>query len=163
MIGGTASKCKMFYSIRSKRVSRKWWARGWRRGLRNKVLMITLDIQFSSKSIQTYYLVKLLEQESWSSGYGRRLMFQRSWVQIPALYTGWKWHFSHLFVVKIVKCVWKDDNKWKRGRGWPIKRWSILEDLVVGTIHQYFVSCKRLHLKEKFRWRKKELRKCKCQ
>ena len=29
-------------------------------------------------------------------------------------------HFSHLFVVKIVICVWEDENKWKRGRGWPI-------------------------------------------
>ena len=29
-------------------------------------------------------------------------------------------HFSHLFVVKIVMCVWKDQNKLKRGRGWPI-------------------------------------------
>ena len=27
-------------------------------------------------------------REPWSSGYGRRLMFVRSWVQIPALYTG---------------------------------------------------------------------------
>ena len=25
--------------------------------------------------------------------------------------------FSHLFVIKIVMCVWKDENKWKRGRG----------------------------------------------
>ena len=25
----------------------------------------------------------------WSSGYGRRLMFHRSWVRIPAPYTGW--------------------------------------------------------------------------
>ena len=29
-------------------------------------------------------------------------------------------HFSHLIVVKIVMFVWKDENKWKRGRGWPI-------------------------------------------
>ena len=29
-------------------------------------------------------------------------------------------HFAHLFVVKIVMFVWKDKNKWKRGRGWPI-------------------------------------------
>ena len=32
-------------------------------------------------------------------------------------------NFSHLFVVKIRKIVmfiWKDENKWKRGRGWPI-------------------------------------------
>ena len=28
-------------------------------------------------------------REPWSSGYGRILMFQRSWVQIPAPYSGW--------------------------------------------------------------------------
>ena len=27
-------------------------------------------------------------REPWSGGYGRRVMFQRSWVQIPALYAG---------------------------------------------------------------------------
>ena len=27
--------------------------------------------------------------------------------------------FSHL-VVKILMCVWRDENNWKRGRGWPI-------------------------------------------
>ena len=32
----------------------------------------------------------------------------------------WMDIFSHLFVVKIVMYVWKDENKWKRGRGWPI-------------------------------------------
>ena len=30
-------------------------------------------------------------------------------------------HFSHIFVSKIVLMFeWKDDNKQKRGRGWPI-------------------------------------------
>ena len=33
----------------------------------------------------------------WSSGYGRRLMFKRSWVPIPAP----DGHFAHVFVVKI--------------------------------------------------------------
>ena len=28
-------------------------------------------------------------RESWSSGYGWRLVFQRLWVRIPATYTGW--------------------------------------------------------------------------
>ena len=28
-------------------------------------------------------------REPWSSGYGKRLTFQRSWVRIPAQYTGW--------------------------------------------------------------------------
>ena len=54
--------------------------------------------------------------EPWSSGYERRRLFQRSWVWIPALYTGWTF-FTHLFIVKILMCVWKDENKLKRGRG----------------------------------------------
>ena len=28
-------------------------------------------------------------KEPWSSGYGRRLVFLRSWIRIPAPYTGW--------------------------------------------------------------------------
>ena len=28
-------------------------------------------------------------REPWSSGYGKRLTFRRSWVRIPAPYTGW--------------------------------------------------------------------------
>ena len=31
-------------------------------------------------------------------------------------------HFSHLFVVKIVMFVRKDENKLKRGCEWPIKQ-----------------------------------------
>ena len=38
--------------------------------------------------------------QPWSSDYGWRLMFQRSWVRIPAQYTVWT--FLHVFVVKIV-------------------------------------------------------------
>ena len=55
-----------------------------------------------------------LRQEPWSSGYGRRLMFQRSWVQIPAPYTGWT--FFHIYLLQNCNVVWKDGNKWKRGR-----------------------------------------------
>ena len=36
---------------------------------------------------------KVDQAEPWSSDYGRRLVFQRSWVRIPALYTGWSQHF----------------------------------------------------------------------
>ena len=28
-------------------------------------------------------------REPWSNGYGRRLVFRRSWVRNPAPYTGW--------------------------------------------------------------------------
>ena len=45
----------------------------------------------------------------WSSGYGRRLMFVRSWVWIPAPYTGYSWHFSHC----IVCLLEKTENKQK--------------------------------------------------
>ena len=64
----------------------------------------------------------LLGWEPWSCGYGRRLMFQRSWIRIPGPYTtGWIF-FLHLFVVKIVKYVWKTKiNKKEAGVG-PFSR-----------------------------------------
>ena len=52
------------------------------------------------------------------SGYGRRLMFRRLWVQILAPYTGWT--FFTFICCKIELCVGKDENKFKRGLGWPI-------------------------------------------
>ena len=52
-------------------------------------------------------------REPWSSGNMRRLKIQRLWVRIPAPYTGWTF-FTYVFVVM---CFWKDENKWKRGRG----------------------------------------------
>ena len=36
--------------------------------------------------------------------------------------------FSHLFVLKISMCVWKDKLKWKRGWGWPIK------NILIGSV-----------------------------
>ena len=60
-------------------------------------------------------------REPRSSGYGRRLMFKRLWVQIQVLYTGWTWHFLQWFYVKIVSFVWtRPKINAKRGRGWPI-------------------------------------------
>ena len=49
------------------------------------------------------YLPKWL-WEPWSSGYGWRLMFERSWVWILAPYTGWR--FGHFFTLIFCKnCV----------------------------------------------------------
>ena len=62
---------------------------------------------------KTKQKIEVLGREPWSSGYGRRLMFERSRVWIPAAYIGWTWLFSHWFVVKIVLIVWKDQNKQK--------------------------------------------------
>ena len=85
-------------------------------------------------------------REPWSSGYGRWLTFQRSWVRILAPDTGWTWHFSHWFVVKIVCLFEKTENKRKRGRGWPIfkKTKNIylcgLSSLPMGPVW-LFISC----------------------
>ena len=61
-------------------------------------------------------------REPWSIGYGRRLMFQRSWVQIPAPFDG---HFFTLICCKICNDLkdWKND---KRGRGLALLKqcWS---------------------------------------
>ena len=40
----------------------------------------------------------------------KRLMLERSWVWILAPYTGWTWHFSLRFVVKIIFFIWKDQK-----------------------------------------------------
>ena len=51
------------------------------------------------------------------------------WVRILALYTGWT--FSHNFSCKIAMSVWKKrKNKWKRDRGWLIKR-----NITTNSIH----------------------------
>ena len=36
-------------------------------------------------------------REPWSSGYGKKLTFQRSWVRIQAPYTGWT--FFHIYLL----------------------------------------------------------------
>ena len=54
-----------------------------------------------SKCLKTEIMNQLVHKklgwEPWSSGYGKRLMFQRSWVRIPALYTGWT--FFHIYLL----------------------------------------------------------------
>ena len=57
----------------------------------------------------------LIVQEPWSSGYGRRLMYWRPWVRIPALYNGWTFFKSICRKNCIDACL-----KIKRGQRWPI-------------------------------------------
>ena len=55
-----------------------------------------------SKCLETEIMNQLvhkkLGREPWLSGYGKRLTFQRLWVQIPAPYTGWT--FLHIICCK---------------------------------------------------------------
>ena len=41
-------------------------------------------------------------------------------VRISAQYTGWTWHFSRWFVVKLYCLFENTENKQKRGRGWLV-------------------------------------------
>ena len=93
-----------------------------RRGVKRKNLLL--------KNMST--LVKYFEN---NKGYGRRLILRRLWVRILAPYTGWTF-FTHLFVVKTVMFVWKHENKWKRGRGWPRLKKSWFKTV----IHYYVVQ-----------------------
>ena len=87
-------------------------------GMENVRLCVCLDRQ--NESSKKFCLVKNKTQgwEPWSSGYGTRLMFQRSWVRILALYTGRKF-FTFICYKNCNVCL-KRQNKLKGGRGWLI-------------------------------------------
>ena len=51
--------------------------------------LANITLQYKSTFINAINFSLPVGREPWSSGYGRRLMFQRLWVRIPALYTGW--------------------------------------------------------------------------
>ena len=95
--------------------SRKWCT-GFRCTLKT-IFWPSLLVLFKIRSLKSdddaaaAVIIPLSRREPWSCGYERRLMFQRSWVQIQAPYTGWT--FLHFFVVKIVMCVWNDKNRLK--------------------------------------------------
>ena len=61
-------------------------------------------------SAQIWVKVKpYIGREPWSGGYGRRLTYQRSWVWILALYTGWTWHFFTFICCK--NCLFEKTEK----------------------------------------------------
>ena len=66
-------------------------------GVRNSnIIIIRLPLKhFTISKAET----KTLGQKPWSSGYGRRLTFKRSWVRIPVPDTGWT--FFTYIVVKL--------------------------------------------------------------
>ena len=63
--------------------------------------------------------------EPWSCGYGRQLMFKRSWVQIPAPYSEWTWHFFTLICYKnCIICLKRPKINKKEG-------WSIFKKITI--------------------------------
>ena len=65
--------------------------------------------------IGSYMFMTSTPDVTWSRGYGRRLMIQRSWVRFPALYT--EWTFFAFIYCQNCNCKTKINSK--RGRGWP--------------------------------------------
>ena len=57
-------------------------------------------ILFLNRAIKIQFNGSVYGWEPWFSGYGRRLMFWRSWVWIPVPYTGWR--FFTIICCKIV-------------------------------------------------------------
>ena len=60
----------------------------------------TGNLLFNSKQVfkfKRYFISVKVLQEPWSSGYGKRLTFRRSWVRIPAPYIGWT--FFHIYLL----------------------------------------------------------------
>ena len=64
------------------------------------------------------FLSKSLAKPGWSSGYGRRLVFQRSSVRIPALYTLWTF-FTFIFCKNCNVCLKKTIIKEKEAEDDP--------------------------------------------
>ena len=64
----------------------------------------------------------------WSSGYGRRLMSRRSWVRIPAPYTGWTF-FSYILYKNCNVCLKKMKINEKEVRIGPFKK-KFYDDIV---------------------------------
>ena len=60
-----------------------------------------------------------LGREPWSSGYGRQLMFERSWVRILAPYTGWTF-FTLICCKNCVVCLKRPKINEKEARVGPI-------------------------------------------
>ena len=59
----------------------------------------------------------MLLQESRSSDYGRRLLLLVVGLNPSTVY--WMDIFSHLFVIKLVMCLSKDENKQKEAKDGP--------------------------------------------
>ena len=70
-------------------------------------------------------------REPWSSGFGKRLTFQRLWVRIPAPYTGWTF-FTYICCKNCNDvCLKRPKINEKEARVGPFKKIYILALLLL--------------------------------
>ena len=93
----------------------------------NQLLSIFLPWDHLSSQVTKTGAVFVLYQrnvgrEPWSSGYGRRLTFQRSWVRIPAPDTGWTF-FTLICCKNCIVCLKRPKiNEKKEAEVGPFKK-----------------------------------------
>ena len=115
-----------------------------------------LDVGSNSRKYWNQWILTFFVRESitvgrepWSSRYGKRLTFQRLWIRILVLDTGWTRHFFTLICCKkCTVCLKKTENKRKSGRGWPIlKKYYCTADLPFDWFgYSCFVMSKYQHI-----------------
>ena len=104
---------------KSQKNKKKFWQEVW-----EKLLCRNFNNWWSSwtwnsskQKITAFNLGQIPGREPCSSGYGTPPAFQRSWVQIPAPYTGWTQHFfTHICCKNCNVCLkrWKQMKKRQR-------------------------------------------------
>ena len=86
-------------------------------------LISTPEVRNSNLVIGIFICAVGCIEKTWSSGYGRRLMFQRSWVQIPAPYTGWTF-FTFICCKNCIVCLKRPKINEKEAGVGPLKKES---------------------------------------
>ena len=83
---------------------------------RERDLRLSKEIQ--AQILATFYCCNITTcVQSWSIGYGRRLLFKRLWVQIPTPDTGW----NFFTFICCIYCLLKTEIKQKEAGDWPFK------------------------------------------
>ena len=83
---------------------------------RERDLRLSKEIQ--AQILATFYCCNITTcVQSWSIGYGRRLLFKRLWVQIPTPDTGW----NFFTIICCIYCLLKTEIKQKEAGDWPFK------------------------------------------
>ena len=124
--------------------------------------IMTSGAYYSQYKRRAFIKLAIDGRDPWSSGYGRRLTFQRSWVWIPGPYTGWTRHFFTLICCKnCIVCLKRLKIKEKEAglahlKNWPLIMWR--KSLNAGQFKslqilstQHILSWKSLTITDQFR------------
>ena len=78
----------------------------------------------------SFFLSFKFSSQQGYSGYRRRLIIRRAWVQIPAPFTGWTFICCKICIL----CLKKTENKHKRVQGWPFSKKGFIVCARIGRL-----------------------------